>query len=122
MRRSVSKMVEVEVDVDFEPEDLSDETLLECVKEAARRGLVPPAVVDEERLKDVLVTLMRPLMRQRALGQLEEAVFGAEGMGLLEAYRAMQAGQWSLAICLIDKVVYPTDARTATQLPRKAAA
>jgi hypothetical protein len=121
IKRSVE--VDVEVDIDFDPEDLTDEQLLACVAEAEKRMLAVKAF-DRDLLADVQQGLMsaNPERRERAVAQFEAALLGVTGGDLFDAFAAIRSGQWSLAICLLEKCLYETPAATAKCLPAKVAA
>jgi hypothetical protein len=119
IRRSVE--VDVEVEVDFDPEGLTDEQLLACTAEAEKRLLAVKAL-DRKLLEDVQQGLMSAngALRERAVAKLEAVLLGSGD--LFEAMAAARNGQWSLAICLLDKCLFETPAATTKVLPAKVAA
>ncbi len=102
---------DVEVDVD----DLDDEALLACVEEAGRRGLTTLSPGMRDGMKDVLSELLRK-RHQKAFDLFEKAYFAESAF--LDAYRAMQAGDWNAAIAFLDRGLDPGPSAKATAIPK----
>lgn len=122
MKRSTKKLHATadvgEVDVEIQIADLDDDQLEECANELQRRRNKPP-FAEEPTMRERLCDLQSALIVRRthdAPARFLSIVLGDE---LADAYAALQRGETALAICLIDKVTFPSKARTATQLPPK---
>ena len=100
----VDKHVEAEVDIS----DLPDEELMACVEEARTRGLLGGVPVGSRR--DRLLDVYHALVARRhgnVLEAFERAVFPYEDdWHLVECWRALQRGEYSAAVCFLDREIY----------------
>ena len=116
--------VDVDVEATVEISELSDDQLNACLTEAHRRGLFDAPPIAGERkvlLEETLEELLRG-RHSRALERFEAALLTGQHWAVVDAWRALNEGRNSQAICFLDRALDPSPAATATTLPARQAA